>query len=512
MDVDILIENATIVDGYWKTPYVGSVTIKDGIIDVVSVCRQTCSAKKVIDAKGKYLIPGIIDMHSHSDLKVVQKEQFRYKIAMGITSEVIGNCGIGSFPLTDTNQLNSLNLDILGGSEQFTSFDSYKKAYFNAPPSTNIVALQAHSPIRYEVMKERAHQKATDIDIMKMKQLLHTSFDQGVKGFSSGLYYEPCQGADKRELLALLSVVKERGGIFAVHHRQEGDGIIESIKEVLTLSLLSGVSLQISHLKAIGNKNQDKVKEVLHEIETFHNKGLDVTFDQYPYEWGATSLASLLPPAVLTLPLEDRRKLLSTKEGQKEVRDSIMHPVGFDSIIHLCGFDDIRMLTFDADESVVGKTMSEIATMWKTDVWDAFFTLILQAGNNSLMSDITQSRESIELIMAHPLGTFSTDAIYSGSQYHRRSSHAVQDLFDIFYVEKKVLTLSEHIRRMCVLPARKLKLENRGMILPGYIADVVIIDIPETTQEKTQVDSVIVGGKIAYENNEMRSDYSRYVL
>lgn len=512
MDVDILIENATIVDGYWQTPYVGSVTITDGLIGISSVCRQTCTAKKVIDAKGKYLIPGIIDMHSHSDLEVVKEGQFVHKIAMGITTEVIGNCGIGPFPATKMNQLGGLNYDVLGSTTQFSSFDEYKRAFYNSPPSTNIVALQAHAPVRIEVMKGRAHQKATDEEIIKMQHLLRISFDQGVKGFSSGLYYDPCVYADEKELLALLDVVKERNGIFCVHHRQEGDGIIESIKEVLNLATLSGVALQISHLKAIGKENQDKVKEVLHLIEEAHKRGLDVTFDQYPYEWGATSLASLLPPDVLSLQMSERNKLLTSKEGKDEVRKKIEHPDGFDSIIHLCGFDDITILTFDADKTVEGKTITEIATMWKADVWDTFFTLITSTDNSALMSDITQSRESIELIMAHPLGFFSTDAIYSGSTYHRRSTHAVQDLFNRFYVEKEVLSLSQHIKRMCVNPAKKLKLENRGMILPGFIADLVILDIPKIAGKKTHIDCVIMGGRIAYENGEMRSDYTSSVL
>ena len=512
MDVDILIKRATIVDGYWPTPYIGDVAITDGVIEIVSSCRATCNAKKVIDGKGKYLIPGIIDMHSHSDLMVVKNEPFIHKIGMGITTEVIGNCGIGCFPATRENQLGSLNYDVLGELRQFTSFDEYKESYNLAHPSSNIVAFQGHAPLRIEVMKEHAHQKATNEEIVEMQNLLHKSFSLGVRGFSSGLYYDPCVYADEGELLALLSVVKEHNGIFAVHHRQEGDGIIESIEEVLHLAKISGVSLQISHLKAIGKENQDKVGKVLSLIEEAHREGLDVSFDQYPYEWGATSLSSLLPPSILALSLDERNQMLSTSEGREKVKKEIEHPLGFDSIIHLCGFDDITMLTYDSDESVMGKTITEIASLWKADVWDAFFTLINNTKNSALMSDITQSRESIERIMSHPLGFFSTDAIYSGSEYHRRSTHAVQDLFDRFYVEKEVLSLHNHIKRMCVEPAKKLKLEKRGMIQIGYIGDLVLLDIPPISSRKTHIEKVFVGGKIAYENNVMRNGYESIIL
>ncbi|NCB02341.1 MAG: D-aminoacylase [Spirochaetia bacterium] len=508
MDVDLLIENATIVDGYWPTPYLGSVAISGETIEIVSSCRQSLNAKKVIDAKGKHLIPGIIDIHSHSDLVRVSEEQFIHKIAMGITTEVIGNCGIGPFPALQEGALGSLNYDVLGSRRQFASFDEYKQAFLKAPPSTNIVALQAHAPLRIEVMKERVHQKATKEEIKQMVTLLETSFEQGVRGFSSGLYYDPCLYADREELLALLSVVKKHNGIFSVHHREEGDGVIESIQEVIELATHANVSLQISHLKAIGEVNQSKVPHMLSLIEEAHEGGLDISFDQYPYEWGATSLSSLLPPYVLSMPNEKRTLLLQSKEGREEIRKAIETTNHYDSIIHLCGFDNITLLSYDADPSIEGMTLSEIARMRNVDNWDAFFTLILNNSNSSLMSDITQSRASIEMIMAHPLGFFSTDAIYSGRHFHRRSTHAVQDLFDNYYIKKEVLSIAEHVKRMSVNPAKKLGLLDRGMIMTGYKGDLLLIDL----KEKAHVDMVIVNGKIAYEDDTLRGDYTALVL
>ncbi len=508
MDVDILIENATIIDGYWSHPYTGDVTIVGNTIEVVSACRTSCNAKRIIDGSGKFLIPGIIDIHSHSDLMVVDEKQFKHKIAMGITTEVVGNCGIGSFPATRENALESLNVDVLGSDTQYTSFNQYKIAYNKAPPSTNIIALQAHSPLRMEVMKERVHQKASKVEIEMMKNLLHNSFEQGVKGFSTGLYYDPCLYADREELLALLSVVKEHNGLFSVHHRQEGDGVLESLSEVIELAQISGVSLQISHLKAIGKENQKKVPKILSLIEKASEDGLDISFDQYPYEWGATSLSSLLPPYVHSKSKSEIANLLHSKERRKEIRRAILDPQGYDSIIHLCGTDNITLLSYDANPSLENMSIDEIAKKWNLDPIDAFLELIQDTKNTALMSDITQTRESIEMIMAHPLGFFSTDAIYSGKNYHRRSTHSVSDLFDKFYLEKEVLSLPDHIKRMCVNPAKKLNLEDRGMIQNGYIADLVLLDF----KEKTWIDTVIVNGKIAYKENEQKLDYESLIL
>ncbi len=507
MVYDTLITNVTIIDGYWDSPYQGNVLISGDTIEIVSSCRVFHSAKRVIDGKGRYLIPGIIDMHSHSDLVLVSGESYSAKILQGITAEVVGNCGVGAFPLEPDAETSS---DILSSSQTFSSAAAYEQAFYCAPPSNHAIVLQAHTPLRRSVLGPDASRKATSQERTGMAGMLARSFDQGVKGFSTGLYYNPCSWAERQEMKALLDVVKEYDGLFSVHHRREGDGVLESLHEAISLAQESGVRLQISHLKAIGKRNQHLVPDMLKMIEDASGKGLDVHFDQYPYEWGSTSLSSLLPPAILALGAQGIRDILKDPNEKQGVIDAIEHPDGYESLVSLVGFDDIRILSHSACPETELKSITEIAEMWKTDPYDALFSLLAASDGNALISDITQSTESLEMILSHPLGTFGTDAIYTGEHLHRRCTHAVSDILTRFSRDRQVLPLSRQIQRMCAFPARILRLENRGMIRNGYKADLVLFDLPD--EGDAEVAMVMVGGMIAVENGVHLDGYTTSLL
>ncbi len=512
MKVDLLIEGATIVDGYWSTPYIGSVAVVGDTIAHVSSCKSNHDAKRVIDGSGKFLIPGVIDVHSHSDLFHLKEEPFVHKIKMGVTTEVVGNCGIGAFPSSSLYPLGALNVDVLGYEDQYESLEEYKKVFALSPPSNNVASMQAHAPLRILAMKGDTRRVATPEEIKKMVSLLERSFQMGCSGFSSGLYYDPCLYASREELLALLKATSQADKIFSVHHRKEGDGVLSSLKEVIDLAKESSVTLQISHLKAIGKRNQQYVPQMLSLITESANDGLSIHFDQYPYEWGATSLASLLPPSILALGEKEKVAYLSDKEKQKDVIWEIEHPDNFDSIISLCSFEHITLLSYEADHSLESKTICEIASLWGMSEYEAFFKLIIDSHGSALMSDITQSDESLEMIMSHPLGMFSTDSIYSGNHYHPRSLSSVTDLFDRFYRQKELLTLSQHIQRMCTLPAKVFKFEKRGVLQDGYKADMILLDFPEDLSKKSRVESVIINGDVAYEKNRVADKYTTKFL
>ncbi len=503
MEYDLLITNVMLVDGYWDFPYKGSVLIRDGIIEIVSGCRIRQEAKEELDGKGLYLIPGIIDMHTHSDLPLASSSQFSHKILQGITTEVIGNCGAGSFPMNSAPE-------ILGSSVSFPSVHEYIAAFNSSPPASHAFILQAHAPLRRSVLGEDASRAATEEDIEKMCTLLKDALEGGAKGFSTGLYYNPCSFADEKELLALLQVVADYDALFSVHIREEGDGVLASLAEVIVLARMKHVRLQISHLKAIGEKNQHRVPAMLEMIERAHEKGLRVHFDQYPYTWGVTSLSSLLPPRVLALSDQAMRDELSDPEKRTTIIEEMEHPEGYESLVHLVGFDEIRIISHKTRKESELKSITEIARQWNVDPYDALFTLLLASDGTALISDVTQSRESLEMIMRHPLGTFCTDAIYSGEHLHPRCTSAVTDLLRDFYRKKEVLTLPEHVKRMSSRPAAILGLEKRGIIRNGFAADLVLLDIPK--EGEITIEMVMVGGKIAVQRGIHREEYTTEVL
>ncbi|MCW4013286.1 MAG: amidohydrolase family protein, partial [Candidatus Bathyarchaeota archaeon] len=293
---------------------------------------------------------------------------------------------------------------------------------------------------------------------------------------STGLYYAPCIFAEEKELLALLKVVAEYNRLFAVHMRCEGSGILAAINEVLSLAERTGVKLEISHLKVIGKKNQYLVGEALSLIEQARERGLDVQFDQYPYTFGSTSLFSLLPPSYLRLPREELQSLLKDASVRKKIRRAMDHPEGWDSIAELCGWDQVSILSLESNKQYEMMSLNEIARERGSDPYNAFFDLLQEEKGTALMIDVTQSEDSLKKILSHPLMCFGTDALYAGPLSHPRSYQSTLHLLDCYGKQEKVLPLHSLIARMTGKPAKRLGLQDRGLIKAGYKADLVLLD------------------------------------
>lgn len=344
-----------------------------------------------------------------------------------------------------------------------------------------------------------------------MCRLLQQSFEEGCIGFSSGLYYAPCLFADRRELLELLRVTEQHDRLFAVHLRCEGNDVLSAIEEVLDLARLTGVRLQISHLKAVGRVNQILVPQMLTMLENARMEGIDVSFDQYPYEYGSTSLFSLLPPLYLRLSREDLQKLLESPKERAAIKEEMQDPDGWDSLYELCGWDNITVIALDGNRQYEGMTLTEIASIRGQGPFDSFFDLLMQEKGTALMTDITQSQDSLKRILSHPLMCFGTDALYAGEKTHPRSYQAALHLLDRYWKQQGLLPLELLISKMTSVPASRLGLTDRGMIVQGYKADLVIFD-PLTLEDNSTVRDptakpdgmvlVMVNGKLAFFEGE----------
>ena len=297
---DVLIRNGLVYDGSGKAPFISDIAVFGDRIALIGRMGIT-RARRIIDAAGKAIFPGFIDIHTHTDLLAINDRNMEARLSQGITTDVSGNCGIGVFPVSEG--LGAAIEDVLGKQSgwQWSDYSGYRNVLLRDGIGINEAFLASHTAIRLAVMGQRASAEASDEDIEKMADMLSSILDEGAWGFSSGLYYAPCVFASRKELRRLLEVVRDHGKIFSVHHRCEGDDVIDSLEEVLSLAEETGVRLEISHLKAIGRRNQDKVPEMLSMIEEYRDRGTDVKFDQYPYIFGSTSLFSLLPPHILSL-------------------------------------------------------------------------------------------------------------------------------------------------------------------------------------------------------------------
>lgn len=513
MKYDFFFRNATIVDGSGQGSFVGDVAIRDGVIVNVSQGGDIPSGI-ALDATGFVLCPGFIDIHGHSELEVLRNPSMDPKILQGITTEVAGNCGVGVYPLAQDNcALHEQVQDILGhySPYEWKSFAEYADVWGRQGSGTNMAFLQAHSPLRYFALGGNANRQATGSEVAVMSRMLEQSFKQGCIGFSTGLYYAPCLFADRRELLELLRVTKQYNRLFTVHMRCEGNDVLKAIEEVLDLARLTGVRMEISHLKAIGRVNQILVPKMLTMIEQARLEGIDVLFDQYPYEYGSTSLFSLLPPQYLRLTREDLQKLLKSPKERVAIKEEMQDPDGWDSIYELCGWDNISVMALDSNKQYEGLTLTEIASLRSQGPFDSFFDLLMAEKGTALMTDITQSQDSLKRILTHPLMCFGTDALYVGSKTHPRSYQAAVHLLDKYWKQQGLLPLEVLISKMTAEPASRLGLSDRGRIMQGYKADLVIFD-PITLQDNsTEKDPsakpdgmvlVMVNGKLSFFEGE----------
>ena len=507
---DYVFSNALIVDGTGRDAYRADVAVYSSLICLIEK-PYSLSARHVIDKPDLVLSPGFIDIHSHDDLEVLRNPSLLAKLAQGITLDINGNCGIGLFPMPkDKNDLISLSEDILGlydGSFSWSDYSSYVEMIEKSGTGINLGFLTAHSALRLTVLGSDYARAAGDKEIEEMCSLLDKQLKEGSLGFSTGLYYSPCMFADKRELLSLLSVVKRNDKLFSVHHRCEGDDIIESVSEVLNLASESGVRLEISHLKAIGRDNQDKIDSVLSMIESARKTGLDVRFDQYPYEYGSTSLFSLLPPDIQRLSRIEQRLAVSLDNEREEIKKEMLSPSGWDSIYSLVGPDDIKMLSLDSHHELEGLSLTQIGRMWNSDPLDALLDILSDETGRAVMMDVTESMENLKKIMRHPLMGFGTDSLFSSSSPHPRTRDAAMHLIRKFVSEDKILSLKEAVRKMSGENADRLRLKDRGYIREGMKADLVLFNA-----EKGVVDTVLVNGKAAILDGEYQKTLSGAII
>ena len=508
--MSVLFQGATVIDGSSRKPFVADVLVCEDKIQTISQTPlQNQDADLVIKAQGKILCPGFMDIHAHSELEVLRDPAMTHKIQQGITFDLSGNCGIGVYPrkFSDSPQF----ADILGHHDNWnwTDFSSYAQTLESG---INMAFLQSHSCLRIQAMEGNPNRVARDSEIKTMCQLLDTSLSQGCFGLSTGLYYAPCLFADRTEMIELLKVVKSHNALFTVHHRCEGDEILSSIQEVLSYVRETGVRLEISHLKAIGRKNQDKVPTILKMIHDMRNEGFDIAFDQYPYEYGSTSLFSLLPPELLRLGQKDLLKTLTKTQTDSTLRAHIINqmqnPKGWDSITELCTWDDIRIVILESNPDFNGLTMTQVAEKLSMDPYDALFTLLSQESRCALMTDVTQTRESLRTIFCDDLMSFGTDALYAGAMAHPRSANAAIHLLQMWCIDDDI-PFETAIAKMTGNVAKRLGITDRGFVQEGMKADLVLFD-PKTLKDNSDsahpfarcsgLDYVMVNGTFAIKN------------
>ncbi|MCX6642615.1 MAG: D-aminoacylase [Candidatus Bathyarchaeota archaeon] len=506
--LDLLIKGGRIVDGAGNPWYRGDVAVKDGSIFAVGDIKS--DAETIIDASRLIVAPGFIDAHSHGDLVLISQPDAKIKIMQGVTTEVVGQDGLGEAPLRDDivdmwrRYLSGLN----GDPEikwDWRSFREYLERLENAGPAVNVASLVGHGNIRLLAMG-MDNRQPTSSELEEMKRLLETSFQEGAIGLSTGLIYSPCVYAESTELTELCKVAASHKSIFVVHMRNEGDRLLESINEVINIGRESGVSVHISHFKSNGRANWGKAPQALAMVEESRRKGVEVTFDQYPYTAGSTFLGSLLPSWAHEGGLDKLLTRLKDKETRKRLA-SYLNKEGDEGSPN--EWDRILLTNIQSSRNKLweGKYIAQMASILGKTPADTVLDLVLEEENAATMATFTMHEDDIRTIMKSPIGMVCSDGILLGKPHPRAYGSFPRVVGH--YVREGVLRLEDAIRKMTSYPAQTYKLTRRGILRPGMAADITIFDqdmIEDTAtfenpiQYPKGVKHVIVNGIVSVEN------------
>jgi N-acyl-D-amino-acid deacylase len=471
--LDIVIRNGRIIDGTGNPWYRADVGIsKDKIVEIAKI-----SEKGVIDinAKGLVVAPGFIDTHSHSDLTLISEPNAKQKVMQGITTEIVGQDGLGEAPIRDDiledwrRYLSGLNGDP-DINWDWRSFKEYLEALKRATPATNVASLVGHGNIRVLVMGME-NREPTPSELEEMKDILLESMAHGAFGLSTGLIYPPCVYADSEELTELCITTASRGGIFVVHMRNEGDRLLESIEEVVNIGIKSTVSVHISHFKASGEANWGKVTDGLVKLENARSCGVDVTVDQYPYVAGSTFLSSLLPVSAHEGGTDRMLQRLRDDSEREKISKEMIESRGLD-----WGWDNILVTSIktEANKPYEGLHINEISDKRKQEPLEALLDIILEEENAATMVSFSMSEEDVCTVMRSPLQMVCTDGIALGKPHPRAYGTFPRILGH--YSKQGVLSLEVAIRKMTSFPAQTFKIHDRGILRPGMFADITIFD------------------------------------
>ncbi len=500
MKFDYIIRNAKVVDGTGAPAFEADVALRAGRIAAIGMIADAWTAED-LEATGMVLAPGFIDSHSHADLAVLTRDVEDEKLRMGVTTEIIGQCGYSAFPVD--NRFRKLRADTMSPflpgvhlDWDWSNLDDYRAVCTQVGLTHNIAPLVGHGSIRMAVLGDKARAPQPG-EMDRMQRLVRQAMEMGAFGLSTGLIYPPGCYAERREIEALCQVVAEFGGVYATHMRGETANLVDAaIEEAMSISGTTGVPLQISHLKVIGlgNRNIGKVKALLARIETARKAGLKVNYDCYPYTEGSTLLSTLMPRWAQAEGIPQLIAQLGNPQSRARIRRDIeTNTTGWENWARACGFQAIKIASLDRGrpDPIIGMDLEAIGSLWGMDPIDALFDILIAEQANAMMVFSMMTEEDMLTALRHPLGMIGTDALPcppGQGRPHPRGYGAFPKILGRWVRESGVVALEEAIRKMTSLPAEKFGLENRGKVAEGMVADIVLFDPDRTIDKATYTD------------------------
>jgi N-acyl-D-aspartate/D-glutamate deacylase len=525
---DLFIKGGTIIDGSGQTGYRADIGINAGRITAIGNIGDS-ESHQTIDATGLYVVPGFIDIHTHSDFTHLVDPRAESQIRQGVTTEVIGQCGTSLAPCTDESR-KAMFQKI--GAPDMGSWNSYAdllKVMDNAGIATNVVGMVGHGALRETIMGLNEPRSATDDEIAGMVKLLEKSLEEGAFGLTTGLEYNPGKMANYDEIAALCRVVSRLDGYYATHSRNRDSRYFVGFGEALDVARETGVRLQISHINPKYGRPEHAMRNTIQMIEWAREEGADVAMDMMPTNWNHTSATALLPSWSFALSKDDLFSRLKSSEGRARLRKN---PLPIWKLAVEEKWDKIRLLASSANADSLGITIAEIAKERKNTGWDTVFDLILEEGDAYMGVFLTGeafSESDNRLVLQNPLCAVESDTMALSNDGALKEIRLGGFLgynwvakFIAYYLrDEKVLSLEEGIRRLTSLPASRIGLNDRGRLVPGFAADVVIFDLDKVkdnssfanpTRYAGGFEHVLVNGVLSYSLGKRVNNHSGEVL
>ncbi|MCR5005291.1 MAG: amidohydrolase family protein [Clostridiales bacterium] len=515
------IYNAKICDGTGAPVWRGGILFSEqGILDVYEG-EKDLTADEAIDAHGRLVTPGFIDIHRHCDIMPFYGTAYgTTMLRQGITTTVVGNCGISPTPAPEqTEEMYAYYEPVLGplGNDLPRTYPAFRAGLKDLQLPVDTAAMIGTGAVRIAV-KGFSNSPWTADELEQGRALIEEAMKAGAPGVSLGIMYLPeCYGTVE-EFAALLEPVGRYDGVITTHIRGEGDSLVASVEEVIEIARRAGCALEISHFKSCGMKNwRHAIHEAIQRIEVARAAGQDVTCDFYPYAGGSTALTTMLPPAFVQGDLKSALERLGTEEGVLAFRRSVQQEwPDWDNYAISLGWDRILIsgVILPEFESLRGLDMVTAAKQagYKDAVSLAAAMMYKEQGRTAIIN-LSMSEQDVDTVAQLPYAILISDSIYADTKTPHPRMHGTFPKFLREYVRKKrLLTLEEAVHKMTQMPALRMRLKEKGVLVPGFAADLLLFDEATFTDRATYedparqaegMDQVWIGGRKAVEDGRL---------
>ena len=515
---DTIIRGGRIYDGSGGAPFVGDVAIKGDRIAYVGP-HATARGRTEIDARGKAVAPGFINMLAHPEESLLVDGRALSDLRQGVTLEVMGEISMG--PLSEAMKKDTVRQQVdVYYDVDWSTLGQYLDRLERRGITPNVASFVSAGTVRVYVLGEDDVQP-NDRQLAQMRQLVHEAMEEGALGVTTALIYNPFTYAKTPELIALAQESARCGGMYIAHMRSEGDRLVEAVDETIAIARASGAPAEIYHLKVAGRANWNKLDSVIAAVEAARAGGTRITADMYTYTAGATGLDAAMPHWVQEGGFDKWAERLRDPAVRARVAAEMRDPAPtWENILQASGAKGALLLQFKnpALKPLVGKTLDEVARMRGVSPEEAAMQLVVEDGTRVGVAYFLMSEDNVRRQVALPWVSFGSDAdapapegAFLASGEHPRAYGNFVRVLAKYVRDEKVITLQEAVRRLSAFPAETLSLTDRGRLRKGYFADVVVFD-PDTVQDhatydaphqlSTGVENVWINGMRALNNGE----------